>query len=114
MPIIEVSTNVKNTDSKSLSLKLATLGSQLLSKPINYMLVNVTIQEGLTLGGADKPAALVHVGSMGNVGGSLNIPIVAGINELVSRELNVDGERIVIVIKELQQSDVAENGKTFA
>ncbi|KAJ1932360.1 hypothetical protein EC988_009485, partial [Linderina pennispora] len=96
MPIIEVFTNVKSADTKDLSLKVANLSTQLLSKPVGYMMVNVTIQEGLTFGGTDAPAALVKVGCIGNVGGSLNAPIVASLNDLVSKELNVSGTRIFV------------------
>ncbi|ORX74639.1 Tautomerase/MIF [Linderina pennispora] len=93
MPIIEVFTNVKSADTKDLSLKVANLSTQLLSKPIGYMMVNV--------------------GCIGNVGGSLNAPIVANLNDLVSKELNVSGTRIFVLVDELQGSNVALDGQIF-
>ncbi|KAJ1664563.1 hypothetical protein IW140_000988 [Coemansia sp. RSA 1813] len=114
MPLCRITTNSQLQDAKALSTKASATVAELLSKPLSYVMTIVTHNESMTLGGTDEPAAYVHIGSIGSVGGDKNKPIVAGITDLLAAELGVKPARICVAVQEIDRTELAFNGTTLA
>ncbi|KAJ1664564.1 hypothetical protein IW140_000989 [Coemansia sp. RSA 1813] len=114
MPICQITINTQPQDAKALSTKASAIVAELLSKPLSYVMTIVTYNESLTFGGTDEPAAYVHIGSIGSVGGDKNKPIVAGITAFMEAELGIKPARMNVLIQSIDRADLGLNGSTFA
>lgn len=113
MPHCIISTNVL-TASKGLSKKVATVVAEALSKPPKYVMSTIKVDENLTFGISDAPAALVNLGFIGSTDVEKNNSVVASLTALLNAELNIDPDRIYILVEAFPASAIALGGKSFA
>ncbi|KAJ2080267.1 hypothetical protein H4R24_003185 [Coemansia sp. RSA 988] len=110
MPHLEVTTNVQVADTKELSRKAARLIAELLSKPLSYVTSIINCNPDMIVGDSDAPTAYIKIGCIGSVGGSKNVPIIAGITKLFSEALGASPARISVEIRDMPRENCGVNG----
>ncbi|XP_071479683.1 macrophage migration inhibitory factor-like [Diadema antillarum] len=114
MPILHVSTNVKDVDIPSdFQANLSSVFQKAIGKPEKYIMVHLLPNQMMMFGGSREPLAKVDLASIGNLGVEENKVLT----QVISAELGKIGikpDRIVVVFKDIAAQDAGWNNTTFA
>ncbi|KAI6233007.1 Macrophage migration inhibitory factor [Aphelenchoides fujianensis] len=107
MPMLLITTNVSASAVPADFNAHATKSlAELLQKPPQFVLVSVSPNPLLTLGGTSDPAALVEIRSIGGVRGENAQKVVTSLTDLIHEHLKVEAARVFVHLVDLDPSTV--------
>ncbi|XP_065055148.1 macrophage migration inhibitory factor homolog [Rhopilema esculentum] len=115
MPTFTVETNVSQKDFPQNWHKEATdLIANILSKPVQYVLVQSFPDVNMTFAGTTEPCASVKLTSIGGINEKANRGHVTTITEFIERTLKVPRDRMYINFFDGRRDMIGWNNKLFA
>ncbi len=114
MPLLKLQTSVPVAEAKrdTLSKALSQITASAIGKPESYMMV--ALSEGpICMGGEVGPGAFVDIRSIGGLEPAVNKTISGQVCELLTRELEIPGNRIYLSFTNVTGVDWGWNGGTF-
>jgi len=113
MPLIEIETNVKVEDSKSLVVKLSKFSSQVLGKPESLVLVKYTYNEALCFNGTFEPAFVLAVNSIDSFTPEKNPSFIKEYTKFLKENLGIDDKRGYIALRDPGKDTTGYSGTTI-
>lgn len=111
MPYLNIKTNQEVSDVSALIKKASSTVSQASGKPESYVMIAVDQKTPMSMGGSDKPTALLDYRSLGlpNDRKAFSDALCS----LISEELSIDGDRIYISMTDAERQNWGWNHSTF-
>ncbi|KLO18868.1 Tautomerase/MIF [Schizopora paradoxa] len=115
MPFIQLETNIKVEDSKTLVTKLSKLSSRLLGRPESLILVKYTHNEALCFDGTFEPAFCLQAASLGDFSPEKNPGLIAEYTAFLKENLpGADDKRGFVVFHDPGPDSIGFTGTTIA
>eukprot|EP00703_Trepomonas_sp_PC1_P003036 JAP93570.1 Putative macrophage migration inhibitory factor [Trepomonas sp. PC1] len=114
MPCIIISSNIKleNEQSQLFIQEASQVLADTMGKPEQYCMVGYQ-HSNMVFGGSDKPCAFIQLSSIGNINPSNNSKVAKALSAVVSKHLQVDGNRVYINFTDVKATNWGFNGGTF-
>ncbi len=112
MPVVKIQTNSEVHDKEKLMENAANLLSNVLGKPLQYIMVIIDTNTDMLFAGTREPLAYVELKSIG-LPQNRTSEITAELCSFIERELNVAQNRIYIEFADAQRNMFGWNGGTF-
>mmetsp|Transcript_5799 Transcript_5799/g.15463 ORF Transcript_5799/g.15463 Transcript_5799/m.15463 type:complete len:116 (-) Transcript_5799:189-536(-) len=114
MPTFILHTNVALESKDEFLANLSTLLSEMLGKPLQYIMVGYQHMP-MMMGGSPDPCAFVYLASLGSFsnGGPKNKEYSKIVTEYISPRLNVPAQRVYIEFADPPRTHFGWNGSTF-
>ncbi|EUD66009.1 hypothetical protein C922_03479 [Plasmodium inui San Antonio 1] len=115
MPCCQVSTNINasDDDAKKVLTEIENAISQVMNKPMGYIMSNLDYQKHMRFGGSHDGFCFVRVTSISGISRSNNTALADQITKILANTLNVKSERVFIEFKECSPQNFAFNGSLF-
>ena len=114
MPLLKISTN-QSLDEDAVQTLLSEASAavaQMLGKPEQYVMVDVSAGRAMSFAGSSAPLAYLELKSIG-LPGDRTADLSARLCALVSKHLGVSGERVYIEFADAERHLWGWNGATF-
>ena len=112
MPVLKIQTNSEVLDKAKLMENAADLLSNVLGKPLQYIMVIIDTNSDMLFAGTREPLAYVELKSIG-LSQNRTSEISAELCRFIESELNVAQNRIYIEFADAQRNMFGWNGGTF-
>lgn len=114
MPLLELKTSapIPEGEREKLLGELSRIVAGATGKPESYVMVALS-HESLCMAGQSGPAAFADVRSIGGLKASVNQKISAEVCALLSKELDIPGDRIYLNFTEIPAASWGWDGRTF-
>lgn len=114
MPMFVVNTNVAKNEVPAELMSEATKElAKAMSKPAQYIAVQVNPDHMMMFGGKGDPCALCSLHSIGQISGAQNKQYSKLLCGLLNKHLGIPAERIYINFVDMDAANVAWNNTTF-
>jgi len=114
MPYLKITTNkpLEKDQEAELSKKASTLVSSLLSKPENYVMVEISSGNTMSFAGSNDPLAYLELKSIG-LPGEKTADFSSELCHFISTQLNINTDRIYIEFASAERHLWGWNKDTF-
>jgi phenylpyruvate tautomerase len=113
MPTLTLTTNVAPQDEKSFIQNLSSFAAKALSKPEQYIVINLVNNPLLYFNRSFEPAYTLHIVSLGNLSPELNEGYSKLFSEYLTKELGLKDDRGYIVFEDPGMAYMGYKGTTF-
>jgi phenylpyruvate tautomerase PptA (4-oxalocrotonate tautomerase family) len=111
MPYLNIKTNQTINDEAAFISKASAVVAKASGKPESYVMIAVDQQTPMSMGGSDKPTALLDYRALGLPGDRKAFS--DALCSLVSEELSIAGDRIYIAMFDSERQNWGWNHSTF-
>uniref|UniRef100_UPI0038D25AA3 L-dopachrome isomerase n=1 Tax=Plasmodium knowlesi (strain H) TaxID=5851 RepID=UPI0038D25AA3 len=115
MPCCQVSTNinVSDDDAKKALMQIENAISQVMNKPMGYIMSNLDYQKHMRFGGSHDGFCFVRVTSISGISRSNNTALADKITKILASTIKVKSDRVFIEFKDCSAQNFAFNGSLF-
>jgi len=113
MPTLTLTTNVTITDEKSFIKDLSSFAAKALSKPEEYIMINIVKNPLLYFNRSFDPSFLLQIVSLGNLSPELNETYSKLFFEHLTKELGVKDDRGYLVFEDPGRAYMGYKSTTF-
>lgn len=115
MPVLVINTNVPQAKvTQDLVKKLVDVVADSLSKPKNYVVVQVIGGQAMSWGGGDAACAAGRLTSIGAINRSNNDKLQSGVAHLLKQELAISSDHLYITFEDVAPVNIGWKQGTFA
>lgn len=109
MPLCVFYTNVRSENiSRNFEIDLSKLLSEILSKPIERITVNLVANQRMVRGGSSEPTCLMNLWSIGVFNAEKNPIYASKLYPFISESLGIKDDRIVLAFHDISADQVAK------
>ena len=112
MPYLKIQTNIKIENKNKLLTDATTFLSELLGKPVQYIMIVVEHNMEMQFAGTNEPLAFLELKSIALPENETTI-LSGKICEFIKETLNIPKERVYIEFSNAKRHMFGWNGKTF-